>query len=469
MTENGTVPTVCVCNAVDTLRQLAGRARRPGEGDAIVSEAFPQQDQSLFWLPTAKLILTEVPMAHLDWQCEFLGLGGVSNLSPAVPSGSIFDDIIEDDALLRGLLDYIGPGRRFRLIPHTTTPGLWEFVRRMSDRFQVQVELPESCAAQDLRDRLDTKSGFRALVADCGLGGARARTAEGAECRSQEDAVEAAARITATGRTCILKPDRGEASVGLITVRPSEPPDDVLRRLRDSPYFGEHEPVVVEEYIEGDGVTFPSVEFTVPADPQRPPTLTHVCEMLFGEPTQVRGNVTAGSLKDEPWYEPFVASATVIAAALQVRGYRGHFGIDAVARPDGTVFMLDLNSRRTGSTHLRDFGLRFLGPERAEHAAVGHYDFYQLPRPTGLVALLQTLEPVVRSPRDHAEGVVPCELTGLAHGRLSCVIFAPTLDRFHQLVQQTEQLLEPLRAAQGAAPVGSQRRAPATAKEGSRT
>jgi phosphoribosylglycinamide formyltransferase 2 len=110
-------PTVCVCNAVDTLRGIAERADAPSAADRIIAECFAQQDQSLFWAPDRKLIITSWPIRELAWQTKFLGLPDVVNLSPARESGSLFADLMGDEPLLAVLLDYIGPGRRFRLIP----------------------------------------------------------------------------------------------------------------------------------------------------------------------------------------------------------------------------------------------------------------------------------------------------------------------------------------------------------------
>ncbi|GAA0734381.1 ATP-grasp domain-containing protein [Dactylosporangium roseum] len=443
MSEHGT-PTVCVANAVDTLWALAGRAAGPAGRRAALAEAFAQQDQALFWRPTDKLIITEVPIAELAWQCDFLGLPQVSNLSPRPLTGNLFRDILADEPLMRALLDHAGERRRIRLIPHTTTAELWDFAEAASARLSIDIELPESSPDQRLRDLADTKSGLRSLVEGRGLARAKAGIAEGAVCAGIAEAVEVAGRMLAEGRPCIVKPDRGEASVGLLIVRTAAQAAELPTVLRRSPYFARDEPIVVEEWVHGEGVVFPSVEFVVEAG--REPYLTHVCHMLFGEPTQVLGNVTSAELRLEPWYGGFVASASVLAAQLRDQGYRGHFGIDAVARPDGTLAMLDLNARRTGSTHLHDFGLEFFGADYQSRMTIGHYDYYGLPPGVSLRAVLGALDEVVCAPRDGTEGFVPCELTGLATGRLSSIIFAPTLRRFHELAARAGHLLQSIRS-----------------------
>ncbi|GGM63476.1 hypothetical protein GCM10012275_37590 [Longimycelium tulufanense] len=335
---------------------------------------------------------------------------------------------------MAGLVDYAGPTGRVRLLPHTTTADLWTFVETLRLR-GVTVELPESCPSQTLRDILDTKHGLRSLVVELGLAGSTCRVADGRTCHSRAEATVAVTEFLAEGRPCIAKADRGEASVGLLIFRPGDDPEHIRRSLTEGTFYGD-DPIVVEEYVDGDDVVFPSVEYIVPEEPAAEPVLTHVCEMLFDGPTRLRGNATGPSLVTEKWYENLVSGSLVIARELQRRGYRGHFGIDAVARESGEVFLLDLNPRRTGSTHVHDFGSGFFGANYAEHTAVGNFDFYGLEAGISLEAVLDLLGPLVRAPGSAPTGVVPCELTGLEAGRLSCMIFAPSMDGFHALVEQ---------------------------------
>lgn len=161
--------------------------------------------------------------------------------------------------------------------------------------------------------------------------------------------------------------------------------------------------------------------------------------MLFAGPTRLVRNVTSGSLAQQPWHRHFLEGGRANAKELQRRGYRGHFGIDAVARPDGEVFMLDLNARRTGSTHLHDFGLLFFGPEYLKSWTVGNFDFAGLPEGMSVKETVSLLGPLVRSPAHAKSGVVPCELSGLTKGRLGTVIYASSMTEFHHLVRQVHE------------------------------
>lgn len=330
-----------------------------------------------------------------------------------------------------------------RLIPHTTTPELWNLVDLLETQHGVRVDLPESPPDQSLRDYLDTKSGLRDLAEQRGLQATACRVTRGLTCTTRQAAAKAVERFLRSGRACIVKADRGEASVGLLIFRPGSSAASVLGELEACSFYGD-DSIVVEEYIEGAGVVFPSVEFVVSDNPAVPPRLTHTCLMLFEGATRLRGNVTARSLSQQPWYSNVISGSMDIARELQQRGYRGHFGIDTVARPDGTVFLLDLNARRTGSTHVHDFGVGFFGEDYPDRVTIGNYDFYGLPCGISLESVLGGLGSLAAPPGARDEGVVPCELTGLRTGRLSCLIFAPTLGRFETLVERVRTAITTL-------------------------
>ncbi|WP_331743694.1 hypothetical protein [Kitasatospora sp. NBC_01300] len=427
-----TVPTLCVSNAVDTLRDFAVRA---DDVDELLSECYAQQDQALFWGPLDKMLITYEPIGELDWQRKFLEIDGVVNLSPAGRTGSLFADMLADPELMAAVAAHAGPGRRLRLIPHTTTADLWRFTEALRSRYDVVTELPESPPQQTLRDLLDTKTGLRDLATDLGMTDGPCRIPPGTHCAGKQDVPAAVRDMLATGTPCIVKADRGEASLGLLIFRPGD--DDIAERLAGSTFYDE-DAVVVEEFLHGD-ITFPSVEYMVPAD--APPHLCYTTDMLFEGATHLRGNVTARELRRAWWYRPLTEGGLRLAEEMQRRGYRGRFGIDAIAR-DGVVYLHDLNARRTGSSHVHEFGEHLIGPGYLDTHAVGNYDFYGLPTGLYLPEVLRLLGPLVASPRHADRGVVPTELTDLQTGRLSCMFYAPSLAELHDLIDRARTALD---------------------------
>ncbi|MCB0168576.1 MAG: hypothetical protein KDI79_30390 [Anaerolineae bacterium] len=52
-----------------------------------------------------------------------------------------------------------------------------------------------------------------------------------------------------------------------------------------------------------------------------------------------------------------------IAARLQEMGYVGHFDIDTIVDDEGRIFLVEINARRTGGTHVHEFAYHYLGPD----------------------------------------------------------------------------------------------------------
>ena len=195
------------------------------------------------------------------------------------------------------------------------------------------------------------------------------------------------------------------------------------------------EPIVVEEYIHGDDVFFPSIEYDINADKSIPPRMTHICEMLFEGATNLVGNVTSSDFNKEEWSKNFHKAGDIIARDLQSRGYIGHFGMDCVAKRGGDVYLLEMNPRRTGSTHLDDFGTLFFGPDYGRSMTIGHYDFLMNDRSFKLDDVLESLGDLVQSPAHKDVGILPFEISGFSSGRLSFIIFTKSFVSFLDLVE----------------------------------
>ena len=125
---------------------------------------------------------------------------------------------------------------------------------------------------------------------------------------------------------------------------------------------------------------------------------------------------------------------------MQRAGYVGHFDIDTVVRDNNQVLLLDLNPRRTGATHVHEFAATFLGENYQSTYSVGAVDLYGN-KPMRVEQLLEALGPCVRSPLNCAEGVIPCELTGLAQGRVSLMIWALSSETAGRLRREAEDAL----------------------------
>lgn len=429
-----TPPTICIANAVDTLRNIARKADSESEYETIVDRSFYQQDQAWLWGGDRKLVITSKPIVDSEWLASTLDMPHTVNLTPRNETDNIFADILKDEMLIQKIVDYCGDEKVGRIIPHTTVDALFVFQREMERRYGIRLELPESPPDLSLRDEFDSKSGFRERIGKLESSFTGVRLPEGVSCENVPESLIAARNFLTEGRACIAKADFGEASIGLNIFLDEESLASLEKEL-SSNVFLRDEPIVVEEYIHGEGVFFPSIEYEISADKSIPPRMTHICDMLFEGATNLVGNVTSSDFNDQEWSRNFEEAGDIIARHLQEKGYIGHFGMDCVAKRDGDVYLLEMNARRTGSTHLDDFGKQFFGPDYGHTMTIGHYDFFMDDDSFTLDEVLETLGDLVQSPVEKDTGVIPFEMSGFASGRLSFIVFAKSFEEFLDTVE----------------------------------
>jgi phosphoribosylglycinamide formyltransferase 2 len=133
------------------------------------------------------------------------------------------------------------------------------------------------------------------------------------------------------------------------------------------------------------------LEAYVPA--QGEPYITYVSDQLFQGFGDFCGVLVSRELQDTPWYEPLVASGTIIAQRLQEMGYVGLFDLDTVVNDEGRVYLLEVNPRRTGGTHVHEFAAHVFGDDYLKKVALLSNDTLS----SGKIADFDELLSVVRS------------------------------------------------------------------------
>jgi phosphoribosylglycinamide formyltransferase 2 len=436
-----TPPIICIVNAVDTLRTIARKADCDEEYHNLVNRSFYQQDQAFLWGGARKLVITSKPIGESEWLSRTLSMPDTVNLTPKNETDNIFMDILADESLIEKIISYCGEEKLGRVIPHTNVDSLYMFQREMERRYGVRLELPESPQDLSLRNELDRKSGFRKYIEQLAPSFSGVRLPEGVVCENLQESMNTVRAFLAAGKACIAKADRGEASIGLNIFKNAQDLKNLERELSSNTFL-QGEPIVVEEFIHGDDVFFPSIEYDINADKSVPPRMTHICEMLFEGETNLVANVTSSDFNKEEWSKNFHKAGDIIARDLQARGYVGHFGMDCVAKRGGDVYLLEMNPRRTGSTHLDDFGTLFFGPDYGRSMTIGHYDFFMNDRSFKLGDVLKTLGDLVQSPVHKDAGVLPFEMSGFSSGRLSFMIFTKSFANYLDLVETVRHSLE---------------------------
>ena len=437
-----TIPTVIVSNFAEAHVDFLGRCADPKEREELIlSEAY-HADRTLLWAGDPKLVIVSYPIAHADVIRQRLNFSRTIHAFPAEPTYYLCKDIARETHLLDQILRFAGDERVVNLIPYATTPEFYELVDILRLQYKLDVRTPESPELKDfwLRDYVDTKNGFRSL-ASMWLETAEDLLTLGISCYSMDHAVRVVEWFSQKGEACVVKADTGESGIGTVVINPYNDHEraDVFTRLKQDPYFAD-ELIVVERYIPSKTQESPSLEIRVPHLHEGKPKITYVSKQLFLNFGDFCGIQVDKSLYETSWYPRLEASGLLIAGRLQEMGYVGHFDMDCIVRDDGHLYLLEINARRTGGTHVHDFAKHFYGDDYIEKASYISYEAMD----SGVITEPQVLLDVLKEyllpiKGDDRYGLVITITRALHNHRFGCIAVAPTADLALKLQQDVQE------------------------------
>lgn len=435
------IPTVIVSNFAEAHVDFLGRCADPKEREELIlSEAY-HADRTLLWAGDPKLVVVSYPIAHASLIRD-LGFTQTDYTYPHAPTFYLCKDILREEDLIQKIVNFAGQDQKLNLIPYATTPEFYELVSFLRVSKGLRVETPESPEVKNfwLRDYIDTKNGFRSL-ASMWLNDAEDFLTLGVSCYNMDHAIRVIEWFSQNGESCVVKADTGESGIGTVVIHPygDQEKKEVFNRLKNDPYFAD-ELIVVERFVPSKNQISPSLEVKVPCLGEGKPEVTYVSKQLFLEFGDFCGIQVDKSLYQSSWYPKLESSGLLLAGRLQEMGYVGHFDIDCVVSDDDHLYLLEINARRTGGTHVHEFAKHIYGEDYIEKISCVSYeamDSGSITDPKELQdALADYLLPING---DERYGLVITITRALHNHRFGCIAVAPTADLALKL--QTEALL----------------------------
>ncbi|TAK14031.1 MAG: hypothetical protein EPO32_03225 [Anaerolineae bacterium] len=364
-------PLVVVHNYLETFREFLSRS---GDPDTLMARRF-NGDQALFWYGPEKLVFTSAEVKNADTLKNRWGYEGTRLFVPDDPSPFLSLDIARSSKFKQEIVAFAGPGKAISLIPYASTRELFTLADTLRTELGLAVHLPESPRRQNLwvKDYIDTKAGFRTLVPqwlDIELPLPRGFITD-----NLMEAADMVAWFEARQHGCVVKANKGGSGVGNLFL-----PYHLLkgsanfRSLLDDNIFLQEDLSIVEQLIEAKERVSPSLEYYVPPVGEGAPALTYLSNQHFEDSGRFAGVIIASEFYNVPWAESFSAMGSKIADRLQNYGYVGYFDIDAIIDDSGRVYIVEINSRRTGGTFAHDFLLQRFGPDYCERIAALSYN-----------------------------------------------------------------------------------------------
>lgn len=438
------IPTVVVSNFAEAHIDFLGRSQNPVERENLISGEDYHGDRTILWAGDPKLVIVNYPIAHADFNTRRLGYPNTRHLAPREPSHYLSLDILREKDLIDGIVDYAGPERVVQIIPYATTKEFLQLVDVLHNEYRLQVSTPESPDAGHLwvRDYVDTKTGYRSL-ASYWLQDAGKFLPFGTICRDLKHAATVALWFCSRGEACVVKADTGESGIGTTVILP-EPGltvDHIFLRLRSDPYYS-NELIVVERFVPSAKRVSPSAEVKVPRLGEGEPRITYISRQLFLEFGDFCGVQVDRSIYDEPWCSDLERSTLELACNLQKMGYVGHFDVDCIVSDDDEVYLLEVNSRRTGGTHVHEFAAHVFGDAYLDKVALISFEASS----SGIITDPDELLEVVKDflypmAGDEPLGMVVTITKSLSRNRFGCIILAPTVERILELQLQVDKCI----------------------------
>lgn len=423
------IPTIVICNIAETFVDFLGRsADLSVREDLINSEAY-LCDRTLLWAGDPKLVIGSYPVAHQQYIINQLNFHNTSYLSPKEPTAYLCLDILREDTLLTSIVNYTRSSRQVQLIPYATTPEFLDLVDALRIQHKLNVLTPESPDRDHLwiRDYIDTKAGFRQLVTSW-LPDAEKLIPFGITCSTPLQAAKVAKWFCSNGEACLIKANTGENGIGIRIMESNTnlTVEKIAEQISADPYYS-NDLIIVEKCIPAKQQISPSLEMKVPHLGQGKPEITYLSKQLFQEFGDFCGIEVSKYLYEQPWYSDLERCGFTIANHLQKMGYAGHFDLDCIVDDNGQLYLLEVNSRRTGGTHVHDLGSHIFGPDYINKVSMLSYEAMDSKGITNADELLDVLEEFLY-PQSGNEpyGLVATVTTTLTYHRFGCLTIAPT-------------------------------------------
>ena len=431
------IPLVAVCNISETFYKFLSREANPDQRAQLIHGEQYRGDRALVWLGASKLSFISFPVDHGEWLCRQFGYGDTQWGTPRDPSAWLCRDIVEDPALLKMIVDHAGPNQTIQLIPYATTPEFYHLIEVLRTEYGLTVLTPETPDenALWLRDYLDTKSGFRTLASRW-LPDADRLLPEGYICPTWEAAADVASWFCAQDRSCVLKADIGENGFGnIIQTEANLTCNQVVEIIRDNPLL-HGDSITVEEYIPSARSLSPSLEMFVPSPEWGEPYVTYLSKQLMVGFGDFYGVLVSSELNAASWARPLCEAGRRIAHEMQQLGYVGHFDLDAIVDDSDMVYLVEINTRRTGGTHVHEFGWHVFGPDYLDRVSLLSNDAISSGRIARFDDLVTVTADLLYPINDQERGIVITGTSALSAGEFGAIVVGQSTADIQDLIEQ---------------------------------
>ncbi|MEU5776775.1 hypothetical protein ABZ819_26195 [Streptomyces venezuelae] len=317
----------------------------PGVEHDLVQHGTGFTDQCVFWSADDRVLVLPAGCSQ-EWLTHVhAGLGSPVPpvVSPLPRTGRLVHDLLADDRALAALSAALGGAREVRLLSFGASPDLYSLasvLRSQGREVRLDVAGPEHYWSYEY---LESKL----CCVDLASHVPGFRVPRGISVTSWEQLKGAVAAIVGDGGRAVVKSMYGVGGYGSAVAQADA--DGTVRRfwqtLRREPFFGTF-PLTVQDYI-AHGTDCPAVDVLV--DDVEVPRMEY--SMLGVDGLRYRSLALGPGVLDPGLEERLAALGTAVHAFARSLGYRGWMTIDCLRGLDDTLYVTEINARRSGAMH----------------------------------------------------------------------------------------------------------------------
>jgi len=431
MIPESAVPTIAIYNNLEAFFRFLQRSNE----NTVLEKRTYRGDRGIFWLGPEKLLITTKRIPDASYVCDQWGYFGTTIHTPRNVTYHLSLDILHDPDLLQEIVQYAGPKKTLQLVPYSATPEFYTLVNYLRVELGLEITLPESPLQSNLwiRDYMDTKTGFRSLIPEWIQ--EEEIIPPGFICRDIDEAAYAVDWFRQQGLGSVVKADRGESGIGHLIFQESVfSLDDILLKLHADPYLNT-DLIIVDQFIPSEQQLSPSLELFVPANGQ-PPRITYLSSQLFSVFGQFAGVLISRELMQANWYGRLERYGLRIAQKLQKMGYIGHFDIDTIVDDRGRLYLLEINTRRTGGTYVHEFAALTFGKDYLNRVSLLCNNTVKCNGIHKLEDLVARLDDLLFPISGEDRGIVITVTSSLSDCEFGCILVAPNEQDLLKLQQE---------------------------------
>jgi hypothetical protein len=391
-----------------------------------------------------------VDESFIAYYTELFGKRRIRIAVPQKHSGVICDDVLEDDDVIKEIVNAANGSKRLVMTSYTTSEQFLHLVDELRGR-GITIMTPDAPEEEDswTVNFYGSKSGIRQLASLGRVAEPDLIMPEGLICMGIVDAAKIAAKKYIKEHGVVIKTNKGHSGAGVLLFAEGDLPMDyqvceqaILEVLKKDAYWGMF-PIIIESYISVNtavGGGFPNVEFQVLKNGR-------VDYLYYGGMRVTQGVFKGMEIGNEVISDQILArmidTGFFIGEQYRAAGYRGYYDVDFVAAKNGQLYVTESNARRTGGTHVFVAAEQLFGKDFLYKTYILFNNLYELPKKKlyTFEQIKKVLEPILFN-KLTGEGLVITCVSPLSSYKFGYIIFGANRGRAFEIEAKMDELLK---------------------------